>query len=111
MGRKQATFLAEDIHTNDIQSQHFDNTFFIDIANNSNFEIVIDSAYLPPNGKISKHKLPLHDSVLYDGLSVIYKIPLCENVHYKHIEKIMIADNQEKLVIENPRKITEITTD
>lgn len=106
----QDTFLAENIQTNYIQSQPFDNTFFIDIANNSNFEIVIDSVYIPPKGIIPKHKLPLHDSALYDGWTITYKIPLCENVHYKHIGKIMIADNQEKLVIENPKKITETTT-
>lgn len=106
----QDSFLAENIQTNYIQNQPIDNTFFIDIANNSNFEIVIDSVCIPPKRILSKHKLPLHDSALYDGWTITYKIPLCGNVYYNHIEKIMIADNQEKLVIENPKKITEITT-
>ena len=52
-----------------------DNTFPCLVQNESDFEITIDGLSLA-SGKSESHKFPLHTSVLYDGWTVEYKIPL-----------------------------------
>lgn len=82
-------------------------TFCADIINNSDYEVSINSLNIPKKTTIQNHKLPLHSSAIYDGLNITYKIPLTDTVFYKHTEKKIIADNQSKIIIENPTKITE----
>lgn len=82
-------------------------TFCVDISNNSDYEVSINSLNIPKKTTIQNHKLPLHSSAIYDGLNITYKIPLTDTVFYKHTEKKIIADNQSKIIIENPTKITE----
>ena len=82
-------------------------TFGADIINNSDYEVSINSLNIPKKTTIQNHKLPLHSSAIYDGLNITYKIPLTDTVFYKHTEKKIIADNQSKIIIENPTKITE----
>ena len=48
------------------------------------------------------HKFPLHDSALYDGWEVLYKIPFTKDIFFYLRNKIVIADNQSELLIENP---------
>ncbi|MBQ4554241.1 MAG: hypothetical protein IJA53_03940 [Spirochaetaceae bacterium] len=82
-------------------------TFCADIINNSDYEIFINSLIIPTKTIIQNQELPLHSSEIYDELIITYKIPLTDFVFYKHIEKKLIADNQSKIIIENPTKITE----
>lgn len=82
-------------------------TFCADIINNSDYEISINYLILPTKTIIQNQELPLHSSEIYDGIIITYKIPLTDFVYYKHIEKKLIADNQTKIIIENPTKITE----
>lgn len=82
-------------------------TFCADIINNSDYEISINSLIIPTKTIIQNQELPLHSSEIYDELIITYKIPLTDFVFYKHIEKKLIADNQTKIIIENPTKITE----
>lgn len=82
-------------------------TFGADIINNSDYEVSINSLNIPKKTTIQNHKLPLHSSEIYDGIIITYKIPLTDFVFYKHIEKKLVADNQSKIIIENPTKITE----
>ena len=82
-------------------------TFCADIINNSDYEISINSLIIPTKTIIQNQELPLHSSEIYDGIIITYKIPLTDFVYYKHIEKKLIADNQTKIIIENPTKITE----
>jgi len=82
-------------------------TFCADIINNSDYEIFINSLIIPTKTIIQNQELPLHSSEIYDELIITYKIPLTDFVFYKHIEKKLIADNQTKIIIENPTKITE----
>lgn len=82
-------------------------TFCVDISNNSDYEISINSLIIPSKTTIQNQELPLHSSEIYDGVIITYKIPLTDFVFYKHIEKKLVADNQSKIIIENPTKITE----
>lgn len=82
-------------------------TFCADIINNSDYEISINSLITPTKTILQNQELPLHSSEIYDGIIITYKIPLTDFVYYKHIEKKLIADNQTKIIIENPTKITE----
>ena len=84
-----------------------DNTFCVDIANISRFEIEIDSQKIMPR-KIIRHNLPLHESALYDGWNITYKIPISEKAFYLHSEKMTVADRQDVLEIKNPKVISEI---
>ncbi len=78
-----------------------DNTFPCLVQNESDFEITIDGLSLA-SGKSESHKFPLHTSVLYDGWTVEYKIPLTASAWYVHSEKKSVIDNQKILKIENP---------
>lgn len=82
-------------------------TFCVDISNNSDYEISINSLIIPSKTTTQNQELPLHRSEIYDGVIFTYKIPLTDFVFYIHTEKKLIADNQSKIIIENPTKITE----
>lgn len=83
-----------------------DNTFNVIIKNDSYFVIEIDNQNILPKER-KKHYLPLHDSALYDGWTVVYTIPLNKNLFYRHKEKIKIIDNQKTVSITNPQKTTD----
>ena len=89
------------------RTEILDNTFCVDIANISHFEIEIDSQKIMP-GKIIRHNLPLHESALYDGWNITYKIPISEKAFYLRSEKMTVADRQDVLEIKNPKVISEI---
>ncbi len=88
------------------RSEIIDNTFHINISNDSRFEVEIDSQKIM-QGEIIRHNLPLHESALYDGWNITYKIPISEKVFYLHAEKITVADRQDILKIKNPKTISE----
>ncbi len=102
-------FLFSCVSARNKRTEIIDNTFRIDISNGSRFEVEIDSQKIMP-GKIIQHNLPLHESVLYDGWSVTYKIPISETESYLHSEKITIADSQNALEIKNPSGVLETET-
>lgn len=78
-----------------------DNTFRALIVNNSRFEIHIDGKTLR-QGESAENSFPLHESELYDGWTVTYKIPLSKSVFYSHNSKFQITDRQNVVSIENP---------
>lgn len=78
-----------------------DNTFRATVVNNSRFEISIDGKTLR-SGESVENSFPLHDSELYDGWTVTYKIPLSKSVFYSHNAKVQITDRQNAVSIENP---------
>lgn len=78
-----------------------DNTFRAKVVNNSRFEISIDGKTLR-SGESVENSFPLHDSELYDGWTVTYKIPLSKSVFYSHNAKVQITDRQNAVSIENP---------
>ncbi|MGP1458159.1 MAG: hypothetical protein ACTTKL_02480 [Treponema sp.] len=78
-----------------------DNTFRATVVNNSRFEISIDGKTLR-SGESAENSFPLHDSELYDGWTVTYKIPLSKSVFYWHNAKVQITDRQNAVSIENP---------
>lgn len=82
-----------------------DNTFKTLIRNNSDFSILIDEATIPSKD-ISEHVFPLHESDLYDSWNVSYIVPLSDSVNYKINGKIFIQDNQEAVIIENPKDVS-----
>lgn len=83
-----------------------DNTFEAEIFNTSRFSVEIDLQTILP-GKRILHKLPLHESSLYDGWTVQYKIPLSETSFCLHSEKMTVADGQSIFEIKNPKSISE----
>lgn len=99
--------LSSCMSTADKHSQIIDNTFDVTVSNTSRFEIEIDSQKIMP-GKSIRHNLPLHESALYDGWNVTFRIPISEKIFYIHSEKITIADKQDVLEIKNPKAISEI---
>lgn len=101
-----AVLLLSCMSTGNKHSKIIDNTFCVDILNTSRFEIEIDSQRSMPEKNI-RHNLPLHESALYDGWNVTYRIPISENVFYIHSEKTTVADKQDVLKIKNPKAISE----
>lgn len=100
-----SVLLLSCMSTGNKHSKIIDNTFCVDILNTSRFEIEIDSQKSMP-GKNIRHNLPLHESALYDGWKVTYRIPISENVFYIHSEKTTVADKQDVLKIKNPKTIS-----
>ena len=80
---------------------YIDNCFETLVKNNSGFDIEIDGTALPAKSSLT-HKFPLHDSALYDGWEVLYKIPFTENTFLYLPNKIAVTDNQSELLIEKP---------
>lgn len=93
--------------TGNKRTEVIDNTFRVDIANISHFEIEIDSQKIMPEKSI-RHNLPLHESALYDGWNITYKIPISKKAFYLHSEKMTVADSQNIIEIKNPKAISEI---
>lgn len=80
---------------------YIDNCFETLIKNNSSFDIEIDGTKVSAKSSVA-HKFPLHDSALYDGWEVLYKIPFTKNIFFYLRKKIAITDNQSELLIEKP---------
>lgn len=78
-----------------------DNTFSCSIENNSSYNISVDGADVSSGEKLL-HNFPLHNSALYDGWDINYKIPLTETVFYSLNEKKSLIDNQAIFSIDNP---------
>lgn len=83
------------------KNTYIDNCFEALIKNNSGFDIEVDGSTVSAKSSVA-HKFPLHDSALYDGWEVLYKIPLTKDIFFYLRNKIVIADNQSELLIENP---------
>ncbi|MDO5774282.1 MAG: hypothetical protein Q4P16_08240 [Spirochaetales bacterium] len=83
------------------KNAYIDNCFETLIKNNSSFDIEIDGTTVSANSSVA-HKFPLHDSALYDGWEVLYKIPFTKNIFFYLRNKIAITDNQSELLIEKP---------
>lgn len=83
------------------KNTYIDNCFETLIKNNSGFDIEVDGSTVSANSSMA-HKFPLHDSALYDGWEVLYKIPFTKDIFFYLRNKIVIADNQSELLIENP---------
>ncbi len=80
---------------------YIDNCFETLIKNNSSFDIEIDGTTVSAKSSLA-HKFPLHNSALYDGWEVLYKIPFTKYIFFYLRNKITITDNQVELLIENP---------
>mgnify|MGYP002522034346 FL=1 len=80
---------------------YIDNCFETLIKNNSDFDIEIDETKVSAKSSVA-HKFPLHDSALYDGWEVLYKIPFTKDIFFYLRNKIAITDNQVELLIEKP---------
>ena len=78
-----------------------DNTFVSIVINNSDFKIEVDGIQIESGGR-TEHSFPLHESAVYDGWNVDYKIPLCDEVFYSLRSKKFLVDGQKEFVIENP---------
>lgn len=83
------------------KNTYIDNCFETLIKNNSGFDIEIDGTTVSAKSSVV-HKFPLHDSALYDGWEVLYKIPFTKNIFFYLANKIVITDNQSELLIEKP---------
>lgn len=83
------------------KNTYIDNCFEALIKNNSGFDIEVDGSTVSAKSSVA-HKFPLHDSALYDGWEVLYKIPFTKDIFFYLRNKIVIADNQSELLIENP---------
>lgn len=83
------------------KNTYIDNCFETLIKNNSGFDIEVDGSTVSAKSSVA-HKFPLHDSALYDGWEVLYKIPFTKDIFFYLRNKIVIADNQSELLIENP---------
>ena len=83
------------------KNTYIDNCFETLIKNNSGFDIEVDGSTVSAKSSVA-HKFPLHDSALYDGWEVLYKIPFTKDIFFYLCNKIVIADNQSELLIENP---------
>ena len=83
------------------KNAYIDNCFETLIKNNSGFDIEIDGTSVFAKSSLT-HKFPLHDSALYDGWEVVYKIPFTEKTFFYLPNKIAVTDNQSELRIENP---------
>lgn len=83
------------------KNTYIDNCFETLIKNNSSFDIEIDGTKVSAKSSLA-HKFPLHNSALYDGWEVLYKIPFINNIFFYLRNKIAITDNQSELLIENP---------
>lgn len=83
------------------KNTNIDNCFETLIKNNSSFDIEIDGTTISAKSSVV-HKFPLHDSALYDGWKVLYKIPFTKSIFYYLRNKIAITDNQSELLIEKP---------
>ena len=82
------------------KNTYIDNCFETLIKNNSGFDIEVDGSTVSAKSSVA-HKFPLHDSALYDGWEVLYKIPFTKDIFFYLRNKIVIADNQSELLIEN----------
>lgn len=83
------------------KNTYIDNCFETLIKNNSGFDIEVDGSTVSAKSSVA-HKFPLHDSALYEGWEVLYKIPFTKDIFFYLRNKIVIADNQSELLIENP---------
>lgn len=83
------------------KNTYIDNCFETLIKNNSSFDIEIDGTKVSAKSSLA-HKFPLHNSALYDGWEVLYKIPFTKNIFFYLRNKIAITDNQVELLIEKP---------
>ena len=83
------------------KNAYIDNCFETLIKNNSSFDIEIDGTTVSAKSSVA-HKFPLHDSALYDGWEVLYKIPFTKDIFFHLRNKIVITDNQSGLLIEKP---------
>lgn len=83
------------------KNTYIDNCFETLIKNNSSFDIEIDGTKVSAKSTLA-HKFPLHNSALYDGWEVLYKIPFTNNIFFYLRNKIAITDNQSELLIGKP---------
>lgn len=83
------------------KNTYIDNCFETLIKNNSSFDIEIDGTKVSAKSSFA-HKFPLHNSALYDGWEVLYKIPFTNNIFFYLRNKIAITDNQSELLIGKP---------
>lgn len=83
------------------KNTYIDNCFETLIKNNSSFDIEIDGTKVSAKSSLA-HKFPLHNSALYDGWEVLYKIPFTNNIFFYLRNKIAIKDNQSELLIGKP---------
>lgn len=83
------------------KNTYIDNCFETLIKNNSSFDIEIDGTKVSAKSSLA-HKFPLHNSALYDGWEVLYKIPFTNNIFFYLRNKIAITDNQSELLIGKP---------
>lgn len=83
------------------KNTYIDNCFETLIKNNSGFDIEIDGTKVSAKSSLA-HKFPLHNSALYDGWEVLYKIPFTNNIFFYLRNKIAITDNQSELLIGKP---------
>lgn len=83
------------------KNTYIDNCFETLIKNNSGFDIEVDGSTVSAKSSVA-HKFPLHDSALYDGWEVLYKIPFTNNIFFYLRNKIAITDNQSELLIGKP---------
>lgn len=83
------------------KNTYIDNCFETLIKNNSSFDIEIDGTKVSAKSSLA-HKFPLHNSALYDGWEVLYKIPFTNNIFFYLRNKIAITDNQPELLIGKP---------
>ena len=80
------------------------NTFLSEIENKSNFSITIDDETVLSGAKV-QHHFPVYNDGVHQT-DVNYEIMLTENVSYiLKKEKILIANNQKKVTITNPKSI------
>ena len=61
------------------KNTYIDNCFETLIKNNSGFDIEVDGSTVSAKSSVA-HKFPLHDSALYDGWEVLYKIPFISTI-------------------------------